>query len=160
MGSCRSLISVYAPGALPLDARASESPAFHAPGICPTGAAGSVPAEVFVWINAVGLGRVYQRVHNGTGFRTLRAVAEPPVLCTLNYPVCQSGPAQLHALSCPDSLLSGQRTNQLRYFRSTPAGNFSSAPRYWIWSVSSIVGTALTAPAEVPQTRPSASSTS
>lgn len=67
MGSCRSLISVYAPGALPLDARASESPAFHPPRICPTWAAGSVPAEVFVWINAVGLGRFYQRVHNGAG---------------------------------------------------------------------------------------------
>ena len=49
-------------------------------GVAQPGQQAQYQQKVFVWINAVGRGRFYQRVHNGAGFRTLHDVAEQPVL--------------------------------------------------------------------------------
>ena len=80
MGSCRSLFPYMFPVA---DFRVPGHEFFQflvGRGFAQVRQHGQHQQEVFVGFNTVGLGRLHQRIDNGTGFCALDAVAEQPVL--------------------------------------------------------------------------------
>ena len=130
MGSCRSFIFVYVPGAGLPDARASAFPVPHGPGICQDRATWTAP----VWC-------LDPICSSATEQEKTFFIQVTSVLLSYNCGKTVNTKAKIR-IAAGNVIIADfgqiyhrdwmERSSAATASISTPAGSFNSAPRYWI----------------------------